>query len=152
VLSPVHPGRPRPRRLRALAVFPEPGRLAAAIDILDGHLMLHGFTTPAAITASKALDAVTRDRPAEPEPPEQVGPVRADSGLCFPGRQQVPEELSCAVHHRTVRINDLIRLVPVPRGHETALLSHRQRRQVPLRISLFDHERRTYRQEQLFTR
>jgi phosphoribosylformimino-5-aminoimidazole carboxamide ribonucleotide (ProFAR) isomerase len=48
------------RGLRALARFPEPGRLAVAIDILDGHLMVHGFTTPAAITASEALDTVTQ--------------------------------------------------------------------------------------------
>ncbi len=49
-----------PRGLRVLARFPEPGRLAAAIDILDGHLVVHGFTTPAAITASEALDTVTQ--------------------------------------------------------------------------------------------
>ena len=51
-----------------------------------------------------------------------------------------------------VRINDLIGLIPVPRGHETARLRHPQRRQVPAWISFFDHDRRTYRQEQLFTR
>ena len=51
---------PDPQGLRALARFPDPGRLAAAIDSLDGHLMVHGFTTPAAVTASEALDAVTQ--------------------------------------------------------------------------------------------
>ena len=92
------------------------------------------------------------DRPAEPEPPQQVGPVRTDGGLRLPRRQQVPEELGCTVHHDAVRVDDLIGLVPVPRGHETACLRHPQRRQVPVRISFFDHDRRTYRQEQLFTR
>lgn len=51
---------PDPGGLRALARRPNPGRLAAAIDILDGHLMVHGFTTPAAVTASVALDAVAQ--------------------------------------------------------------------------------------------
>lgn len=54
------PAGPDSGGLRALAAFPEPGRLAAAVDVLDGHLMLHGFTTPSAVTASEALDAVTR--------------------------------------------------------------------------------------------
>lgn len=48
------------RGLRALARFPEPGRLAVAVDILDGHLMVHGFTTRAAVTAAEALDTVAQ--------------------------------------------------------------------------------------------
>jgi phosphoribosylformimino-5-aminoimidazole carboxamide ribonucleotide (ProFAR) isomerase len=54
------PAGPDPGGLRALAAFPKPGRLAAAVDILGGHFMLHGFTTPSAVTASEALDAVIR--------------------------------------------------------------------------------------------
>jgi phosphoribosylformimino-5-aminoimidazole carboxamide ribonucleotide (ProFAR) isomerase len=49
-----------PAGLRALARFPEPGRLAVAIDILDGHLVTRGFTTPSPVTASEALDTVAQ--------------------------------------------------------------------------------------------
>jgi phosphoribosylformimino-5-aminoimidazole carboxamide ribonucleotide (ProFAR) isomerase len=44
----------------ALTRFPEPYRIMASIDILDGHVAVSGFTAPTRLRAADAIDAVAQ--------------------------------------------------------------------------------------------
>lgn len=47
-------------------------------------------------------------------------PIRANSGLGLSSRQQIPEVFGDGLNYRPVWIKQLVRLVPVARGHQSA--------------------------------
>jgi phosphoribosylformimino-5-aminoimidazole carboxamide ribonucleotide (ProFAR) isomerase len=53
-------GWPDPVCMAALAWFPEPGRIMASIDVLDGRVAINGFTTPTRLAATDAIDAIAQ--------------------------------------------------------------------------------------------
>ena len=79
--------------------------------------------------------------PQEPKPPQQIHPIGTDRGLRPPYRQQIPEVTGDRHHGHAIRIEQLIRLVPIARRHQLTPPRNHQCRQIPLGLSISDHER-----------
>ena len=119
---------PRPPRRRPLAPDLKP---PAEITRLDA-----GCPIPAHSRGIK-----------EPEPPQQIHPIRADRGLRSPRRKKIPEEPGRSRHHRAVRTGQLIRLVTIARRGQPAPPGHHQAREISPLPVISDHGRRPYPQK-----
>ena len=81
-------------------------------------------------------------RPQEPEPAKQVHPIRTDGLLRPPRRLKVTEIRPSRTDSFPVRIDQPVRLPPVPGSDQPASQRHHQPSQIPARPLLLDHDRR----------
>ena len=81
-------------------------------------------------------------RPQEPEPAQQVHAIRADGQLRPPRRLKVTEIRPGSTDVFPVRIDQPVRLPPVPGSDQPASQRHHQPSQIPAPLLLLDHDRR----------
>ena len=99
---------------------------------------------PAEITGfdpSRPIPPDTTVGPQEPEPPQQIHPIGTDRGFRSSRRQQIPEVGGDHDDGHAIRIKQLIRLVPIARHHQLTGPRNHQCRQIPLELTISDHER-----------
>jgi hypothetical protein len=82
-------------------------------------------------------------RPQEPEPAQQVQPVRPDRRIGTARRLKVTEELRSRRNDQPVAVDQPERLLPPARGNKAAPLRHHQVHEVAGDPSLLEHVNRT---------